>query len=63
MELILPGELYDIIWKEVEAKINNVHYSQVIMSLSDLVEGDFFNTYIKTGTITLVVILQPLLPS
>ena len=50
MQLILPQELYDVIWKDVEAKISNIQYSRVIMSLSDILEGDFFNKYIKIGT-------------
>ncbi len=55
MQLILPQELYDVVWKDVEAKISNIHYSRVIMSLSEILERDFFNTYIKTGTSSLLL--------
>lgn len=59
VDLLLPEELYDLIWNDVEAGIANIRYSRVIMSLSDLLESDFFNTYIKTGIfIFLFVILR-----
>jgi hypothetical protein len=45
----LPEELYDLIWHEVEKKIVNVQYARVIMPLSALLEGEFFNAYIKRG--------------
>ena len=47
---MLPQELYHVVWKDVEAKIGNIQYSRVIMSLSELLEGDFFNKYLKIGT-------------
>lgn len=50
VDLILPQELYDVIWDQVESKISEVHYSRVIMPLSALLEGQFFNSYIKSGT-------------
>ena len=49
LELLLPEELYQVMWHGVEAKISQLRYSQVIMPLSALLEGDFFNFYIKTG--------------
>ncbi|KAF6220904.1 hypothetical protein HO133_002584 [Letharia lupina] len=54
VQLILPQELYDVVWKEVEAKISNIQYSRVIMPLSGLLEGDFFNRYIKIGNILML---------
>ncbi len=53
VDLILPVELYNLMWKDVETRIADVRYSRVMMTLSDVLEGDFFNTYIKTGTIIL----------
>ena len=61
MQLILPQELYDVIWKDVEAKISNIHYSRVIMSLSEILDGDFFNKYIKIGTSNSVYVFGDLL--
>lgn len=49
VDLLLSEELYELIWKDVEARMANVRYSRVIMSLSDLLEAEFFNTYIKIG--------------
>lgn len=54
VELLLSEELYDLIWKDVEARLANVRYSRVIMSLSDLLEAEFFNTYIKIGNILML---------
>ena len=60
MQLILPQELHDVVWKDVEAKISDIQYSRVIMSLSELLEGEFFNHYIKIGISTLVHVLRDL---
>ena len=49
-----------MVWKDVEAKISNIHYSRVIMSLSEILEGEFFNKYIKIGTSFLVHTLTDL---
>lgn len=54
MQLILPQELYDVVWKDVEAKISNIQYARLIMSLSEILEKDFFNQYIKIGISSLV---------
>lgn len=50
VDLVLPEELYNLIWEDVQSSLANVRYSRVIMTLSDLLERDFFNAYIKTGT-------------
>lgn len=52
MQLVLPQDLYEVIWNDVEAKISNIQYSRVIMSLSEMLEGEFFNKYIKIGTLS-----------
>lgn len=49
VNLILPDELYDLIWQDVAAKINVLEYSRVTVSLSEIIDGDFFNKYIKSG--------------
>lgn len=48
--MILPEELYHLIWEDALERIENVQYYQVIMSLSDLLEPHFLNPYVKTGT-------------
>lgn len=55
VDLVLPEELYNLIWEDVQSKLANVRYSRVIMTLSDLIENDFFAVYIKTGT-TLILL-------
>lgn len=50
VDLILPEELYNLIWEDAQSSLANIRYSRVIMTLSDLLERDFFNVYIKTGT-------------
>ena len=45
----MPEELHEIIWRDVQSKITSLQYARVIMPLSALLEGDFFNKYIKTG--------------
>ena len=49
VDLILPQELYDVAWKSLEAKLETFQYARVIMPLSALLEGDFFNQYVKAG--------------
>jgi ribonuclease P/MRP protein subunit RPP40 len=48
--VLLPCELYDLIWQRVQKRVMEIHYSKVIMPLSALLEGEFFNAYIKSGT-------------
>lgn len=50
MDLILPTELYDLVWSQIDDKVCSIQYSRVIMPLSALLEEDFFNMYIKTGS-------------
>lgn len=49
MEIILPEELYNLIWAGVEKRADQIQYSRVIMPLSALLQGEFFNEYIKKG--------------
>tara|TARA_R110002033_G_C3692739_1_gene219846 strand:+ start:297 stop:437 length:141 start_codon:yes stop_codon:yes gene_type:complete len=45
----LPEELYEIIKKEFLTEISKPSYSRVILPLGALLEGEFFNEYIKKG--------------
>jgi hypothetical protein len=49
----MPEDCYDRLRTHLEAGLKNIQYSKVIMSLSDLLEAEFFNYYIKSGTPTL----------
>ncbi|KAL2001639.1 hypothetical protein VTN02DRAFT_1497 [Thermoascus thermophilus] len=53
-ELILPEEIHRVVWSSIESKIKGLRYARVIMPLSALLEGDFFNTYIRTGDVLLI---------
>lgn len=53
-DMILPTELVDIVQRELEdpqrAPLGGeVKYAKVIMSLSEILEGRFFEVYIKSG--------------
>ncbi|KAI9840054.1 MAG: hypothetical protein M1819_000247 [Sarea resinae] len=54
VDLLLPEDVYRVIWQEVNSKLDPVQYSRVILPLSALLEGDFFNSYIKTGNILML---------
>lgn len=49
VEMILPDELYDMIWEKVEEDLKPVKYAKVFMKLQDVLDGDFFTEYIKKG--------------
>ncbi len=49
VEMVLPEELYDIIWTKVEQDLKPVQYARVIMRLEDVLDGAFFTEYIKKG--------------
>ncbi|KAK4940030.1 hypothetical protein LTR10_019767 [Elasticomyces elasticus] len=52
--MILPEELYDILWRHVGASNASVAYAKVIMELEDVLQGAFFNQYIKQGNIIML---------
>ena len=61
VELIIPEELYSLVWHDVVAKVQDLQYERVIMSLSELLEGDFFNEYVKTGMSACLLLTKELL--
>ncbi|KAJ5732679.1 hypothetical protein N7493_004160 [Penicillium malachiteum] len=54
IEVILPADAYSSIQAPLEAKLEKIQCARVFMRASDLLENDFFNTYIKTGNILMV---------
>lgn len=50
LELLLPEELYITVWPQIADEVKSVRYEKVIMKLEQILEGDFFNEYIKKGT-------------
>jgi hypothetical protein len=57
-ELILPKELYELIQDDLAAKFTTPVYSRVILPLQALLEGDFFNEYIKKGIHKTLIFVQ-----
>lgn len=51
MEAILPADVYTDIQAKLDAKLEQPRYARVFMSPSDILEHDFFNTYIKSGAL------------
>lgn len=54
LELILPAEIYEIIEKDLELEHMKPVYSRIILPLKALVEGEFFNEYIKRGNVLML---------
>ncbi|KAJ5777993.1 hypothetical protein N7520_001239 [Penicillium odoratum] len=54
VETILPKDAYDSIQASLDATLQNPQYARVFMYPSDILENEFFNTYIKTGNILMI---------
>jgi ribonuclease P/MRP protein subunit RPP40 len=48
--MILPDELWRLVEQHINGEAGKLNYSKVHMSLLEIISGDFFNHYIKTGT-------------
>ena len=49
MDVILPKEAYEAIWAAVVKDRDAPKFKKVVMSLQDILSGDFFTEYIKKG--------------
>ncbi|KAL2865479.1 ribonuclease P protein subunit p40 [Aspergillus lucknowensis] len=54
VEVTLPRDVYSSIESSLESKLPKLRYARLHMALSSLVEGDFFNTYIKAGNFLMI---------
>lgn len=56
MDLILPEELFVLVKDKIENVESFAHtqYARVYMSLSEILENEFFNSYIKQGNIMML---------
>ncbi|BDD58466.1 hypothetical protein MPDQ_003419 [Monascus purpureus] len=54
VEVILPEGTYNKLKNTLHGGVKNPQYARVFMSLSSLLEGEFFNRYIKTGNILMI---------
>ncbi|KAL1644742.1 hypothetical protein SLS58_004205 [Diplodia intermedia] len=53
-DLMLPDEVYEVIRQELDAAAGKFHYARVYLSLGEIIDGDFFNHYIKTGNVLMI---------
>lgn len=49
IDLILPAEACDVILEQLNNTQKDPRYFKVHMTLGDVLQGDFFNEYIKNG--------------
>ncbi|KAJ5387999.1 hypothetical protein N7509_010540 [Penicillium cosmopolitanum] len=54
VEVILPEAVYTSIQSSLDAKLTKPRYARVFMSPADILDGDFFNTYIKSGNVIMI---------
>ncbi|KAL4977527.1 ribonuclease P 40kDa subunit-domain-containing protein [Aspergillus desertorum] len=54
VEVTMPKEVYLSIESSLYSKLQKPRYARLSMTLSSLIEGDFFNIYIKTGNIVMI---------
>ncbi|KKK14256.1 hypothetical protein P175DRAFT_0504281 [Aspergillus ochraceoroseus IBT 24754] len=54
VEVILPMEGYSSIESSLDSKLQKLQYARVSMTLSSIIHGEFFNTYIKSGNILMI---------
>ncbi|KAI9371451.1 ribonuclease P 40kDa subunit-domain-containing protein [Aspergillus egyptiacus] len=54
VEVTLPKEVYSTIESSLDSKLQKLRYARVSMTLASLIDGDFFNTYIKSGNVLMI---------
>ncbi|KAI9045678.1 ribonuclease P protein subunit p40 [Aspergillus affinis] len=54
VEVLLPQKAYTAAESSIDSKLQTLRYARVFMSLSNLLEGEFFNTYIKSGNVLMI---------
>ncbi|KAJ5665963.1 uncharacterized protein N7477_008411 [Penicillium maclennaniae] len=62
VEAILPEETYKSIHASLDAKLERLQYARVFMYPADLLEHEFFNAYIKSGTFSPLKALDDVVP-
>ena len=51
LDLLLPKDVFENLRESLLDDSNTLQYAKVHLKLKDIVEGKFFNQYIKTGTV------------
>ncbi|KAL4933916.1 ribonuclease P protein subunit p40 [Aspergillus undulatus] len=54
VEVTMPKEAYSSIEGSLDSKLQTLRYARVTMTLSSLIDGDFFNKFIKAGNILML---------
>jgi ribonuclease P/MRP protein subunit RPP40 len=54
VDLILPAEVHDAVSEQLAKTEGPPLYSRVVMSVGDILQGDFFTEYIKKGDIIML---------
>ncbi|KAL4910662.1 hypothetical protein BDW74DRAFT_172136 [Aspergillus multicolor] len=54
VDVTMPKDVYTSIKSSLNSKLQKLQYARLSMTLSSLIDGDFFNTYIKTGNILMI---------
>ena len=49
VEMIMPEEMYEVLWDKVEEDLSKMRYASVILKLQEVLEGDFLSEYVKKG--------------
>lgn len=52
----MPAEIYNVVHEKLVSTQQPPRYSKVTMTLGDILEGEFFNEYIKNGTVDCSVV-------
>ena len=62
--MLLPDELFQVMWDQLPPSLGEARYAKVIMKLADLLDKEFFEHYVKTGTFpfSLCVSAAPFVP-
>jgi hypothetical protein len=50
---VIPQQYVELIRDHIAQESYLLQYSRINMCLAELIEGDFFNSYIKTGILSL----------
>ncbi|KAL4791268.1 ribonuclease P 40kDa subunit-domain-containing protein [Aspergillus venezuelensis] len=54
VEVTVPKDIYSSIERSLDSKLQKLRYARLSMNLSSLIEGEFFNKYIKSGNILML---------
>lgn len=47
--MLMPDEMYQMVWTKLDAEVKTIKYAKVIMKLHEVLEGEFFTQFIKKG--------------